>query len=83
MTLDEVLVVLNQQFPGGAQELAMSLALLKPRTEMEIANSRARSSASVANTALTNAEMERQQRQAEAAAAEARFDAIVAQLAGG
>ena len=82
MTLDEVLAVLNQQFPGGAQELAMSLALLKPRTEMEIANAKARLAAAGSQQAVAGAELVRQQAQAEAQAAEARFDAIIAQLAG-
>lgn len=83
MTLDEVLAVLNQQFPNGAQELGISLALLKPRTEMEIANATARLAAIQAQQAVAGAELVRQQAQAEAAAAEARFDAVVAQLAAG
>lgn len=83
MTLDEVLAVLNQQFPGGAQELAVSLALLKPRTEMEIANAKARLVSAQVAQATTAGEMARQVAQAEAQAAEARFDAVVASLANG
>lgn len=83
MTIEEVLAVLNAQFPNGAQELGISLALLKPRTEMEIANARARLAAAGSTAAVTAAELVRQQAQADAAAAEARFDAIIAQLAGG
>lgn len=83
MTLDEVLAVLNAAFPGGAQELAVSLALLKPRTEMEIANAKARLASAGAQRATTEAELVRQQAQAEAVAAEARFDAIIEAMAAG
>lgn len=51
MDINEVLTVLNRQFPGGAQELEVSLALLKPRTEMEIANARARIASTAASAA--------------------------------
>lgn len=83
MTLDEVLAVLNQQFPGGAQELAVSLRLLGAQTEMRIAQAQARIVTAQASATTTQAELLRQQANAAAAAAEAEFDAIVASLANG
>lgn len=83
MTLDEVLAVLNQQFPGGAQELAVSLRLLGAQTEMRIAEAKARIVTAQASAATTQAELLRQQANAEAQAAKDEFDAIVASLANG
>jgi hypothetical protein len=83
MTIDEVLAVLNQQFPDGAQELAVALRLLGAQTDMRIAQATARIVTAQANAANTQAELMRQQANAAAAAAEAEFDAIVASLANG
>lgn len=82
MTLDEVLVVLNQHF-GSAQELSVALTLLDARTDLEIANARQRLATAAANSANAQAEAARQAAQTDALAAQERFDATVAALANG
>lgn len=78
MTIDEVLMVLNQHF-ASAPELSVALTLLDARTDLEIANARQRLAQAAAAGATAQAEAIRQQ--ANDAAAE--FLAFVASPAQG
>lgn len=80
MTIDEVLMVLNQHF-ASAPELSVALTLLDARTDLEIANARQRLAQAAAAGATAQAEAI-QTAQAQRLAAEARFDALVASMAG-
>ena len=82
MTIDEMMAVVDQAFPGGATEFAAALALLNAQIDLHIAGSRQRLATAQASTANQQAQAVIQQAQAAAAAAQARFDALVASMAG-
>ena len=82
MTIDEMMAVVDQAFPGGATEFAAALALLNAQIGLHIAGSRQRLAASQASAANQQAQTVIQQAQAAEADARAQFDALVASMAG-
>lgn len=82
MTIDEVLVTINTAFPAGAQQLGAALALLDARMGVEMAQGVQRLAQAQADSATMQAQQAIQQAQAQALAAQARFDALVASMAG-
>lgn len=83
MSIDELVAIVNQAFPGGAAEFGAALQMLNAQMALNIASSRQRLAQSAANTANQQAQAAIQAAQADALAAQAEFDAIVAGLANG
>ena len=82
MTIDEMMAVVDQAFPGGAEEFGAALALLNAQIGLHIAGSRQRLAAAQASAANQQAQTVIQQAQAAEADARAQFDALVASMAG-
>lgn len=82
MTLDQIAAVVDQAFPGGAEEFGAALALLNAQIDLHIAGSRQRLAAAQASAANQQAQTVIQQAQAAEADARAQFDALVASMAG-
>lgn len=82
MTIDEVLATINAAFPQGAQQLGAALALLDARMGVEMAQGVQRLAQAQADSATMQAQQAIQTAQAQALAAQARFDALVASMAG-
>jgi len=82
MTIDEVLATINAAFPAGAQQLGAALALLDARMGVEMAQGVQRLAQAQADSATMQAQQAIQTAQAQRLAAEARFDALVASMAG-
>jgi hypothetical protein len=75
------LMVLHQQF-ATVEETGIALQLLDARMDVEIANGAARLAQHAGDVATAQAQTAIQQAQANAIAAQQRFDTIVATLAG-
>lgn len=82
MTLDEIAAVVNAAFPAGAQQFGAALALLDARMGVEMAQGVQRLAQAQADSATMQAQQAIQTAQAQRLAAEARFDALVASMAG-
>ena len=82
MTIDEMTAVVNTAFPGGAVQFGGALALLNARMGVETAQGVMRLARAQAEAANQAAQTAIQQAETDALAAQARFDALVASLAG-
>lgn len=82
MTIDEIVQVINVAFPQGVSQLGAALALLDARMGVEMAQGVQRLAQAQADSATMQAQQAIQTAQAQRLAAEARFDALVASMAG-